>query len=82
MIDDDENETCLQSRRGYARLLSSQKQYEAAFNQYKQIDVSNSVEDIFSLAKFFYNLGKYQKCAQSRQFINFFFENILKFSSI
>lgn len=66
MIDDDENETCLQSRRGYARLLCSQKQYEAAFNQYKQIDVKNSVEDIFSLAKFFYNLGKYQKCAQSK----------------
>lgn len=34
---------------------------------YKKIDIKNSIEDIFALAKIFYMLGKYQQCSKSKE---------------
>lgn len=34
--------------------------------QYKIIDVKNSFEDLFALARVFYKLGKYQQCSKSK----------------
>jgi hypothetical protein len=45
-------------------LNSGQKQYEAAMIQYKNIDIKNSLEDMFGVAKIFYKLAKYQQCCK------------------
>lgn len=56
-------------------LPSEQKQYESALLQYKKIDVKNSVEDMFALAKVFYQLGKYQQCSKSNASFLFSFNS-------
>jgi hypothetical protein len=42
--------------------------------QYKKIDVKNSIEDIFAIAKVFYKLAKYPQCVK-------FYESALAVSS-
>ena len=43
--------------------------YEQALIQYKKIDIKNSIEDMFALAKVFFKLGKYQQCFKSTSFV-------------
>jgi superkiller protein 3 len=60
--EDDTSEIVMLSRRSYARLLCELDNYELALIQYKKIDVKNSIEDMFALAKVFFKLAKYQQC--------------------
>ncbi len=57
--------------------FSDQKQYEASFALYKQIDVKNSIEDLFGLARIFYKLEKYQQCTKSKPEYQLFIVNWL-----
>ena len=47
-------------------LPSELNRYEEALLQLKKVNVKDSIEDLFSLGRIFFKLGKYQQCSKSQ----------------